>query len=151
MQAVLGENALKSAELGGAARDAELKSFLSGNAWYHGTEVDNLTRQESWIIAGRLLRRIRAKVALADEKAEALEAIFADIMARNALMGLTPQGWTAATKEQLSKAANENLSQNEIEAFQDAITKGFLPVADDKEEQNGSTPDCCSPKSTIKS
>jgi hypothetical protein len=151
VQAVLERNGLRTAELEGAARDAELKSFLSGDAWYHGTEVDNLTRQESWIIAGRLLHRIRAKVALPDEKAEALEAAFADVMARNALMGLTPESWAAATKEQLSKVANENLKQNEIEAFQEAISEGFRPVADDKEEQNGRTPDCCSPKSATKS
>jgi len=151
VQAVLEKDGLTMAELKGAARDAELKSLLSGNAWYRGTDVDNLTKQESWIIAGRLLRRIRAKVALPDEKAEALQATFAGIMARNALMDLTPQSWTAATKEQLSKVASENLNQNEIEAFQEAITKGFLPVADDKEEQNGKAPDCCSPKSTTKS
>jgi hypothetical protein len=151
VQAVLEKDGLTIAELEGAARDAELKSFLSGNAWYRGTDVDNLTKQESWIIAERLLHRIRGKVALPDEKAEALQATFAGIMARNALMDLTAQSWTAATKEQLSKVASEYLNQNEIEAFQEAITKGFLPVADDKEEQNGKTPDCCSPKSTTKS
>lgn len=151
VQAALEKDGLTTAELEGAARDAELKSFLSGNAWYRGAEVDNLTKQESWIIAGRLLRRIRAKVVLPDEKAEALQATFAGIMARNALLDLTPQSWTAATKEQLSKVASENLNQNEIEAFEEAITKGFLPVADDKEEQNDKTPDCCSPKSATKS
>lgn len=52
MQAVLEKNGLKTVGLEGAARDAELKSFLSGNAWYHGAEVDNLTRQESWVFAG---------------------------------------------------------------------------------------------------
>jgi hypothetical protein len=151
VQAVLENHGLTTVELEGAAREAELKSFLSGNAWYHSTDVDNLTKQESRIIAGRLLLRIRAKVALPDEKGEALEATFADIMARNALMGLTPQSWTAATKEQLSKWASDNLNQDEIEAFQEAIAKGFLPVADDKEEQHARTPDCCSPESTTKS
>jgi hypothetical protein len=72
-------------------------------------------------------------------------------MARNALMGLSPQSWTTASKEELSKVARENLDQNEIEAFQEAIEKGFLPVADDKEGQNSKAPDCCSPKSTSKS
>ena len=90
MQAVLEKNGLTTVELKGAARDAELKSFLSGNAWCHGTEVDNLTKQESLIIAGRLLRRIRAKVALPDEKAEALEATFADIMGTQCFDGLNP-------------------------------------------------------------
>jgi len=136
--------------LEGAARDAELKSFVSGNAWYHGADVDNLTKLESRIIAARLLRRIQAKIALPEEKAKTLEASFADIMARNALMGLSPLSWTTASKEELSKVAGESLNQNEIDAFQDAIAKGFLPVADDREGQNSKTPDCCSSKSTTK-
>jgi hypothetical protein len=151
VQAVLEKDGLTTAELESAVRDAELKSFLSGDAWYRGVEVDNLTKQESWMIAGRLLRRIQAKVVLPVEKAEALQATFASIMARNALMDLDPKSWTAATKEQLSKVASENLDRNEIEAFQQAITKGFLPVADDMEEPNGKSPDCCSPKSAAKS
>lgn len=79
-----------------------------------------------------------------------MKATFADIMARNALMDLTPQSWTATTKEQLSKVVSQNLDQKEIEAFQEVITKGLRSVADDKEEQNSGTPDCCSPKSTTK-
>jgi len=94
---------------------------------------------------------MQAKVALPEEKAKALEATFADVMARLALSGLSPQSWTVATTEELSKVARENLNQDEIEAFQEAIAKGFLPVADDKEEQNSKTPDCCSPQSTNKS
>ena len=151
VQAVLEKNGVTAAELEGAARDAELKSFVSGGAWYHGAGVDNLTKQEAKIIAARLVRRVRAKVALPDEKAKALEATFADVMARLALLALPPQSWAAASKEELSKVASGNLNQNELEAFQEAIAKGFLPVADDKEEQNSKTPDCCSPKSTTKS
>jgi hypothetical protein len=97
-----------------------------------------------------LVRRIQAKIALPEEKAKTLEASFADIMARNALMGLSPLSWTTASKEELSKVAGESLNQNEIDAFQDAIAKGFLPVADDREGQNSKTPDCCSSKSTTK-
>jgi hypothetical protein len=46
--------------------------------------------------------RIRAEVALPDEKAEASQATFGGIMARNVLMELTAQSWTA---EQSNKGA----------------------------------------------
>ena len=53
--------------------------------------------------------------------------------------------------EHLWKVARENLDQSEIEASQEAIAKGLLPVADDKEETKNEVPDCCSLEFTTKS
>jgi len=47
VQAVLERNGMTAAELNGEARDIGLKSFVSGDAWYHGPDVDDLTKQEA--------------------------------------------------------------------------------------------------------
>jgi hypothetical protein len=142
---------MTAAELDGEARDIELKSFVSGDAWYHGTDVDNLSKQEAEIIAARLVRRVQAKVALTEEKAKALEAGWAEVVARSFI---GPDSSTATRKEltaQLLKVARGNLDQSQIGAFQEAIAKGLYPAADDKEEPKSKIPDCCSLQSTTKS
>jgi hypothetical protein len=152
VQAVLEKNGMTATELDGQVRDIELKSF-SGDAWYHGTDVDNLSKQEARTIAARLVRRVQAKVALSEDKAKALEAGWADALAR-CFIG-SPDNSTGTREkelsEQLLKVARENFDQSEIGAFQEAIAKGLLPVADDKEATKSRTPDCCSLKSTTKS
>jgi hypothetical protein len=52
--------------------------------------------------------------------------------------------WIETAAPALLKVARELLSQNEVEAVREAIGKGFLPVAGDKEEAKGKFPDCCS-------
>ncbi len=151
-QAVLEKNGMTAAELDGEAREIELKSFVSGDAWYHGTDVDNLSKQEAEIIAARLVRRVQAKVTLSEEKAKALEAGWAEVVARSFI---GPDGSTATRKEELTeqllKVARGNLDQSQIGAFQEAIAKGLYPAADDKEESKSKIPDCCSLQSTTKS
>jgi hypothetical protein len=128
-------------ELDGEARDIELKSFVSGDAWYHSADVDNLSKQEAGIIAARLVRRVQAKVALSEEKAKALAAGWAEVVARSFI---GPDSSTATRKEELTeqllKVVRGNLDQSQIAAFQEAIAKGFYPAADDKEEPNSKNP-----------
>ena len=145
-QRVLQKHGLTSTELGAAARAVELKSFVSGEAWYHSTDVDTLSKQEARIIAARLVRRVQRKVRLSDDKAKTLEARFYDFMASPAMLAMSsPQTRIeAATPALLKVARDEHLSQNEVGAVQEAIAKGFLPVAGDKEETKGGIPDCCS-------
>ena len=152
VQAVVEKNGMTVTELVGEARDIELKSFALGDAWYHGADVDNLSKQEARTIATRLVRRVQAKVALSEEKAKALEAGWADVVTR-CFIGSPDNSTGTGDKElneQLLKVARENLDQSEIEVFREAIAKGLLPVADDKETKSR-TPDCCSLKSTTKS
>ena len=145
-QRVLQKHGLTATELGAAARVVELKSFVSGEAWYHSTDVDTLSKQEARIIAARLVHRVQRKVRLSDDKAKAMEVRFYDFMASPAMLAMSsPQTWIeTATPALLKVARDEHLSQNEVGAVQEAIAKGFLPVAGDKEETKGGIPDCCS-------
>lgn len=95
---------------------------------------------------------IHSAVAPIEEKAKALEAGWAEVVARSFI---GPDSSTATRKEELTeqllKVARGNLDQSQIGAFQEAIAKGLYPAADDKEEAKSKIPDCCSLQSTTKS
>src|SRR6266478_5777428 len=57
-------------ELEGKPRDESVKDFLSGRGWYHGADVDRLSEEEADIIAARLVRFVKAKTVLPNNKAE---------------------------------------------------------------------------------
>src|SRR5216684_1271016 len=57
-------------ELEGKSRDESVKDFLSGKGWYHGADVDLLSEEEADIIAARLVRFVKAKTAVPNNKAE---------------------------------------------------------------------------------
>ena len=59
VQAVLERNGMTAAELNGEARDIVLKSFVSGAAWYHDPDVDDLSKQKAITIAARLVHMSR--------------------------------------------------------------------------------------------
>jgi hypothetical protein len=152
VQAALAKNGLTATELDGEARDTELKSFLSADPWYRGADVDTLSQQEARTIAARLVRRVQAKVALSQEQAGALGDGLIQTFMQAYKDGFAGQ----KDKEQelrlaMLNVARKNLDQSEFGAFQEALAKGILPAADDKEESQSKTPDCCSPKSASKS
>jgi hypothetical protein len=144
-QRVLQNHGLTATEPAAAERAVDLKSFTSGQAWYHSTEVEILSKEEAKIIAARLVRRVQAKAGLSDDKAKALETRFYEFMASPVMLAMSSRHtWIETAAPALLKVARELLSQNEVEAVREAIGKGFLPVAGDKEEAKGKFPDCCS-------
>lgn len=152
VQAVFAKKGLTATELDGQARETELKSFLSADPWYRGADVDNLSQQEAKTIAARLVRRVQAKVALSQEQAEALETGLTQTCIQAYKAGFAGQkDKEQELRQAMLNVARKNLDQGEIGAFEEALAKGFLPVADDKEEHNNNTPDCCSPKSACRS
>ena len=150
VQAALAKNGLTATELGGEARNTELKSFLSADPWYRGADVDILSKQEAKTIAARLVRRVQAKVALSPEQAEALETGLVQTHIQAYKDGFAGQkDKEEDLKQAMLNVARKNLDQSEFGAFQEALAKG-RPVADDKEEHNSNTPDCCSPKYRVR-
>src|SRR6266478_1799670 len=70
-------------ELEGKSRDNAVKDFLSGKGWYRGADVDRLSEEEADIIAARLVRWVRAKTVLANDKAEGLQRAFSDRLCKD--------------------------------------------------------------------
>jgi hypothetical protein len=122
---MLEKNGVVATELNGENRELELKSFVSRHDWYHGGEVDSLTKREAGIIAARLTRRVQAKVALSAEAANAL-------------------------KTDLTQGFIDGLGQADetrgaaFKAFQEAIAKGYYPLPEDNEGTKVQA--CCSIK-----
>ncbi len=122
-------------ELLGEARERQLKSFLSDDAWYRGAEVDALSKQEAGIIAARLVRRVQSKVTLPDEKAKALESAIAELSYR-VVSGQAdvPRAdfMEKYDKELMKVAAQAHLDEAEIAALKEAVAKGYHPGPDEK-------------------
>jgi mercuric ion transport protein len=122
-------------ELQGEARERQLKSFLSGDAWYRGAEVDALSKQEAGIIAARLVRRVQSKITLSDAKAKALRSAIAEASYRFVSGQVdVPQGdfMQKYGKELMDVAARAMLDQAEIAALKEAVAKGYRPGVNEK-------------------
>ena len=96
-----------------------------------------MAEQEARTIAARLVRRVQAKVSLAQEKAKALEVSVANAFERRFIGGSNnsdPACKREQLVEELSTIARESLDENGIVVFQEAVAKGIRPQPDDKEE-----------------
>jgi mercuric ion transport protein len=133
--AALAKDGVTATELDGDARERQLKSFRSDDAWYRGAEVDALSKQEAGIIAARLVRRVRTKATLPDEKAKALESAIAQASYRFVSgQADVPRGdfMDKYDNELMKLAAQAKLDDAEIAALKDAVAKGFHPLQDER-------------------
>ncbi|MGH7945272.1 MAG: mercuric transporter MerT family protein [Opitutaceae bacterium] len=135
LQEAFAPNSTVATELEGEARERNLNDFVSGAGWYRGTAVDQLSRQEAGIIGARLVRRLRAKIALSDEKAAALQAQIATALERrftgDQSVPRTPienRDWS----EELLDVARKQLGEKETAAFQEIVASGYRPQAGEK-------------------
>src|SRR6266568_3371457 len=101
-------------EMQGKSRDEAVKDFLSGRGWYRGVDVDRLSEEEAGIIAARLVRWVRAKRALAKDKAEGLQRAIEDTL-RKDLTG------KSTGPNRLEDIAREYLDQEQIKIFKESI------------------------------
>ena len=114
-------------ELDGASRDEAVRDFLSGKGWYHGADVDRLSEEEADIIAARLVRFVKAKTALPNNKAEPLQRAFSDLL-RKDLTG------KSNGPNRLEDVARDYLDAEQIKVLkaaikdEEAIENGEKPV-----------------------
>src|SRR5439155_7198735 len=114
-------------ELEGKSRDESVKDFLSGKGWYHGADVDRLSEEEADIIAARLVRFVKAKTALPNNKAEPLQRAFSDLL-RKDLTG------KSNGPNRLEDVARDYLDAEQIKVLkaaikdEEAIENGEKPV-----------------------
>src|SRR5213594_2919892 len=117
----------RATELQGDSRDQAVKDFLSGKGWYHGADVDRLSEEEADIIAARLVRFVKAKTALPNNKAEPLQGAFSDLL-RKDLTG------KSNGPNRLEDVARDYLDAEQIKVLkaaikdEEAIENGEKPV-----------------------
>ena len=117
LQAVLKQRQLSAKELKGASSKEALKDFQSGGAWYRGAEVDRLSEEEAGILAVRWVGRVRGKVALTDETAQALQGEFASALRRK----LTGQITRPQLQQEMLRACREHLDEKDVAVLLDAF------------------------------
>lgn len=113
-------------EMTGAVRERALKGFLSGKGWYRGRDADRLSEEEAGVIAGRLVRTIRQRVVLTDEKAKGLQTQLAAVIARR-LTGQLPD--RSAVEEEVMKVLHRHFSEKDVSLLQEGL-KDFRPAGD---------------------
>src|SRR5437879_1502067 len=104
----------RATELQGDSRDKAVQDFLSGKGWYHGADVDRLSEEEADIIAARLVRWVRTKTVLANDKAEGLRHTFSDTL-RKDLTG------KSTGPNRLEDIARDYLDEEQIKILKDEI------------------------------
>lgn len=126
------EIALK--ELNGDACEEALKDFLSGGEWFRGAAVDRLSEEEAGIIAARLVRRVKANVALSDDRANALQLALTTTFQR-AILHEPPtseQTRQIQLEREFLKAGSEHLDEKGRVALQQALALGYRPLTNER-------------------
>lgn len=116
--------------LRGARFTKALNEFTARSGWHRGTDVDQLSNEEARIIAARLVTRLRARAALPDIGARALEAAVAQACAHELIRNPTQSA--VARKRRLASAAlaaaRTRLDAPACAAFADAVRLGHRPL-----------------------
>lgn len=133
IRSALGEETVTATKLVDAAAIDDLQRvFADRRAWYGKNEIDELSEEESWVIASRLVQRMVATVDLDAQRQEAVRRVVAHASAR---MLTTSESGTLATREKLLSEAILNaacceLNPVEVDALRQAIALGgHRPVA----------------------
>ncbi|MBI4207760.1 MAG: hypothetical protein HY527_22290 [Betaproteobacteria bacterium] len=130
LQSLLDSHGLAGKAVRGEERARALEGFLSGAGWYRGTEVDRLSEKEAEIIAARLVRRLRARLPLSDEKVEALRSAFAQVCTHELIHH--PAKPEKARRDRIAceilEAGRRHLDVKEIASLQDVVAAGYRPL-----------------------
>lgn len=130
--ALSGETAAATRIVDPATVEELHRSLNGGRAWYRKGELDELSEEESWVIAGRLVQRMLRAVDLDTERQAAVRRVVAHAAAT---VLTTAEPGTAATREKrlgeaILNAACCSLEASEVEALEQAIARGgHRPVA----------------------
>lgn len=130
LQSLLDRRGMAGKALRGEERARALEGFLSGAGWYRGTEVDRLSEKEAQIIAARLVRRLRARLPLSDDMADALRAAFAEVCTHELVHH--PPKPVKARRDRIARdiveAGRRHLDATEIAVLQEVVAAGYRPL-----------------------
>jgi hypothetical protein len=127
LKTVTKKHGFEARELTARERQNALPSFLSGDGWLRGRDVDRLSQEEAEIMAGRLLRKMRGLVTLTEAQATALQHQISQILQRR-LTGQLPD--RASAEQEIVRILREHLSGGAGELLQEAL-KDYRPTHDE--------------------
>jgi len=134
LQSLLDRHWLNGKALRGKERASALGGFLSGAGWYRGTEVDRLSEKEAEIIAARLVRRLRARFPLSDDKAEALRPAFAKVCTHELIHHPPKPEKTRRERiaREIVEAGRQHLDEKQVAVLQRVVAAGYRPLRNEK-------------------
>ena len=128
LKSVLQQAQIESKELTGDARRQALNSFQQQSGWYRGAQVDRLSEEEAGVIAARFVRRIRAKITVTDDTANAIEQGFTTVIKQK----LTGKSTRSDAQEAMINICRQRLSQKDVAILQEAFAAGACAINDEK-------------------
>lgn len=128
LKSILAQAQIEGKELTGDARRQALNSFQKQSGWYRGAQVDRLSEEEAGVIAARLVRRIRAKITVTDDKANAIEQGFTAVLKQK----LTGKSTKSDAQEAMLNICRQQLSQKDVAILQEAFAAGVCATKDEK-------------------
>ena len=87
-------------------------------------DVDRLSEEEAGVIAARWVGKIRTKITVAGDKAEALQEGFTSALKRK----LTGQATRSETQEEFIRVCHKHLDEKDVAVLMDAF-KAELPTS----------------------
>jgi len=115
--------------LEGKEFDQALAKFRSGSGWYRAENVDRLSEREAEVIVERIVRRLKSKIALSDEKSGKLQA---ELLSRCKDLLRRSTTDQQAVEEELYRSVQSFLSSEELATLKEAIALGFRPLENEK-------------------
>jgi len=146
VKSIFEKNGLPLNELAGDAYAKQLQSFTVGTDWYHGADVDALSKIEARTIAQRMVHRVQAGVTLTPEKTSALEDGITNAFERRFIGSPdSPRSNREQLTETIKTVARTNLDEKGIAVLEAAFVKGVKPLPEDSETAKGKSavPPCC--------
>lgn len=128
LKSILEQAQIEGKELTGDARRKALDSFQQQSGWYRGAQVDRLSEEEAGVIAARLVRRIRARITVTDDNANAIEQGFTAVLKQK----LTGKSTKSDTQEAMINICRQRLSQKDVTILQEAFAAGACAINDEK-------------------
>ena len=102
------------------------EEFADRGSWYRKSEIDELSQEESWVIANRLVRRMLAITKLESHREEAVKRVIAKASAE--VLATAAPGTLETREKLLSEAILQagccELYESEVDALRQAIARG---------------------------
>jgi len=146
VKSIFEKNGVPLNELAGEAYVKQLQSFTAGTDWYHGADVDALSKIEARTIAQRMVHRLQASVALTPEKTAALEDGIANAFQHRFISSPnSPDCRREQLTQDIKTIAGANLDEKGMAALEEAFAKGVKPLPEDNQTTKGKSavPQCC--------
>jgi hypothetical protein len=158
MRSVFQSAGMDAGMVSGPEHEGLLRSFRLKAEWYRDADVRQLSLEESRIIAERLVNRVKGRIPLPEDRAQALRAELFSALKDRISKPYAPAAYVEGSPEsqtllktletRLLEAGRKHLSEAELPALRKAIAIGLRPMPEDGGKAVGEkATSCCAKRS----